>query len=79
MRKEENAPDKKKICTADTQPFPPYILISTHLRKELMENIVGKGEFAQNEQFHLFPECFLCNLYLKSLYQQHFSCCLQLL
>ena len=24
-----------------------------------------KGEIAQNEQFHLFPQCFLCNLYLK--------------
>ena len=23
-----------------------------------MENIVGKGEIAQNEQFHLFPQCF---------------------
>ena len=27
-----------------------------------------KGEIAQNEQFHLFPQDFLCNLYLKSLY-----------
>ena len=26
-----------------------------------------KGEIAQNEQFHLFPQCFLCNLYLKIL------------
>ena len=24
-----------------------------------------KGEIAQNEQFHLFPQCFLCNLYIK--------------
>ena len=23
-----------------------------------------KGEIAQNEQFHLFSQCFLCNLYL---------------
>ena len=23
-----------------------------------------KGEIAQNGQFHLFPQCFLCNLYL---------------
>ena len=21
--------------------------------------------YTQNEQFHLFPQCFLCNLYLK--------------
>ena len=26
----------------------------------------GKGEIAQNEQFHLLPQCFLCNLYLKN-------------
>ena len=23
-----------------------------------MENIVEKGEIAQDEQFHLFPQCF---------------------
>ena len=26
---------------------------------------MGKGEIAHFEQFHLFPQCFLCNLYLK--------------
>ena len=25
------------------------------------ENIVGKGEIARNEQFLLFPQCFLLN------------------
>ena len=25
---------------------------------DCLENIVGKGEIAQNEQFHLFPLCF---------------------
>ena len=30
------------------------------------ESLVEKGEIAQNEQFHLFPQCFLCNLYLKT-------------
>ena len=25
-----------------------------------------KGEIVQNEQFHLFPQCFLCNLCLKN-------------
>ena len=25
------------------------------------ENIVGKGEIARNEQFPLFPQCFLLN------------------
>ena len=35
--------------------------------KNLLENIVEKGEIAQNEQFHLFSQCFLYNLYLKVL------------
>ena len=42
--------------------------IYTHfntMKKKLQENIVGKGEIAQNAQLHLFPQCFLYNLYLK--------------
>ena len=34
-----------------------YLLIYTHfntLKKKLKENIVEKGEIAQNEKFHLF-------------------------
>ena len=31
---------------------------------QLKENILEKGEIAQNEQFHIFPQHFLCNLYL---------------
>ena len=27
-----------------------------------------KWEIAQNEEFYLFPQCFLCNLYLKGGY-----------
>ena len=44
-------------------------LKKTDLRKHCGkgENIVEKGEIAQTEQFHLFPQCFLCNLYLKIL------------
>ena len=40
--------------------------IYTHfntLEKKPLENIVENGEIAQNEQFHPFPQCFLCNLY----------------
>ena len=42
--------------------------IYTHfnsLMKNALEHIVEKGEIAQNEQFHLFPQCFICTLYLK--------------
>ena len=44
--------------------------IYTHfsrLKKKALENLVEKGEIAQNEQYHLFPQCFLWNLYLKNL------------
>ena len=43
--------------------------IYTHfntLKKKALGNSVEKGEIAQNEQFHRFPQCFLWNLYLKS-------------
>ena len=29
------------------------------MRKTAFENIVGKGEIARNEQFLLFPQCFI--------------------
>ena len=33
----------------------------THHLQTAFENIVGKGEIARNEQFLLFPQCFLLN------------------
>ena len=35
------------------------MLISTHQQQSAFENILGKGEIARNEQFLLFPQCFL--------------------
>ena len=32
-----------------------------HQQPTAFENIVGKGEIARNEQFLLFPQCFLLN------------------
>ena len=32
-----------------------------HQHQTGFENIVGKGEIARNEQFLLFPQCFLFN------------------
>ena len=34
-------------------------LVFTYLRYKSLENTVGKGEIARNEQFHLFPQYFL--------------------
>ena len=30
--------------------------------KSYRKTLWKKGEIAQNEQFHLIPQCFLCNL-----------------
>ena len=35
------------------------MLIVTHQQQKAFENIVGKEEIARNEQFLLFPQCFL--------------------
>ena len=48
-----------------TLNFPSDIFILTQWRRELYENIVEKGEIA--EQFHIFSQCFLSSLYLKIL------------
>ena len=37
------------------------ILVLMHQQQTAFENIVGKGEIALNEQFLLFPQCFLLN------------------
>ena len=51
----------------DINPFLHIYSIQHTEEKKLSENITEKGEIAQKEQFHLFPQCFLCNLYLKIL------------
>ena len=37
-----------------------------HQQQTAFENIVGKGETARNEQFLLFPKCFLLNQIIAS-------------
>ena len=37
----------------------PQFRLSTTVKKNLFENIVGKGENAGNQHFLLFPQCFL--------------------
>ena len=40
-------------------PFPKQALVFTCLQYKSLENIVGTGEIAHNEQFLLFSRCFL--------------------
>ena len=39
--------------------FPNQVLVFMCLQDKSFENTVGKGEIARNEQFLLFPHCFL--------------------
>ena len=38
----------------------------THHQQAAFENIVGKGEIAHNQQFLLFPQCFLLSQIIAS-------------
>ena len=51
--------EKEKNAGACMNPFPKQALVFTCLQYESFENTVGKGEIARNEQFLLFPRCFL--------------------
>ena len=44
-----------------------------HNNKLLFENIVGKGEIARNEQFLLFPHCFLLKQIIESAFVHNFA------
>ena len=57
--------DKAKILLYGNCPELTLSPLYTHLntsKKKALENIEEKGEIAQNEQFHPFPQCFLGNL-----------------
>ena len=54
------------LCGNELTPSSKYIHFNTLKRKALGKHCT-KGEIAQDEQFPLFPQCFLCNWYLKSL------------
>ena len=44
------------------KPFLTFYSKDTHFQQQTaFENIVGKEEIAHNEQFLLFPQCFLLN------------------
>ena len=44
-----------------------------HQQQTAFENIVGKGEIAHNEQFLLFPQCFLLNQITVTLFVHIFD------
>ena len=44
-----------------------------HQQQTAFENMVGKGEIAHNEQFLLFPQCFLLNQIIVSAFVNIFD------
>ena len=46
-------------CWRGYYPFPKQALVFMCLQYKSLENTVEKGEIARNEQFLLFPQCFL--------------------
>ena len=48
-----------KLRVGNINPFPNKPLGCMCLLYKSFENTVGKGEIAHNEQFLLFPQCFL--------------------
>ena len=40
-------------------PFAEQALVFRYLQYKSFENTAGKGEIARNEQFILFPQCFI--------------------
>ena len=49
----------RKVLAIELNPFPKKPWFFTWLQYKPFENTVGKGEIACNEQFLLFPHCFL--------------------
>ena len=58
-----------KFCSIMGLPFPKQALVFTCQHYKSFENTVGKGELARNEQFILFPQCFL--KVLRTFYHFH--------
>ena len=59
--------------------FPKQTLVFTCLQYKSFENTEGKGEIARNEQFLLFPQCFLTIGRTFYHFHQICNCCLQTL
>ena len=60
-------------------PFSKQILVSTCLKHKSFENAMGKAENARNEQFLIFPQCFLALWRNFCHFHQICNCVLQIL
>ena len=48
-----------RYCVVMGETFPKQPLVFTCLQNKSVENTVGIGKFARNEQILLFTQCFL--------------------
>ena len=55
-------------CVWSLNPLLPRYSFLTHQHQTVFENIVGKIEIALTKQFLLFPQCFLLNQIIVSLF-----------
>ena len=62
-----------------SERFPKQTLVFTCLLLQSFENTVRQGEIARNEQFLLFPQCFLPVWRALCHFHQILNCCLQTL
>ena len=67
------------FVTVKAELFTTQSRLLTTPRKKPFENIVEKGENADNQHFLLFPQCFLPYHKQKSLFKQSLFCHLQML
>ena len=63
----------KSLLYQGCSPFTPEIHILTHQQQTAFENIAGQEEIARNEQFLLFPQCFLLNQKIVSRFVNIFN------
>ena len=59
------------------QPFPKQALVFKCLQHKSLENTVGKGEIACDQQFLLFQQCFLPVWRTLFHFHQIYNCRLQ--
>ena len=78
QNKDGDPSSDSKISNCMNLLFTTQPRLVTPMDKKAFENILGKGENAGSQHFHLFTQCFLIYLKQISIFQSHSFCCLQM-
>ena len=65
---------KENHLKLNLSQIKPVLLLSAVKSFKSFEHTVGKGEIAQNEQFLLFPQCFLPFCWAFNHFDQIYNC-----